>query len=170
MKRLLLIGVCLICWAITTSIKAAEPEGFSHRITGTAISVNDEVIDIDMLIGFHKSTQGWYFRIGPDYIFRDTPPSAYYLNLNLNREGSAYVTDFSEQPLKGFLIEIEDYEIELLPARSSDIEHSLRLRINDRQFLFDTSHPRLRFELTDTGLSTISAEGTLRDLSIQRAQ
>lgn len=177
MKRLLLISICLILWALSTSVKAVGSEvehgerGFSHRMQGTATLANGESIDINMLIGFQQSqTRGWYFRVGPEYVFRDNPPSSYYLNMIMDGNGQAYVLEFSQQPLKHFKVTFEGREIELMQASGSDIAFGMRLRIDDRQFLFDSSHPRLRIEFSEQGLSNIVAERTLRDLSIRRAQ
>lgn len=181
MKRLLLISACLILWALATSVNArlpataiaaedAEPTGFSHRVTGTATLADGETIDINMLIGFQQSSRGWYFRAGSDYVFRNSPPQAYYLNFNLDGKGYAYVLEFSDQPLKHFQVQLEDYEIELMQASGADIQYGMRLRINDRQFLFDRRHPRVRLDLNQQGLVGVVAEHTLRDLSIRRTQ
>lgn len=182
MKRLLLFSACIILWALSTSAQAlpwldttasgeaAEQRGFSHRVEGTATLADGEVLDINMLIGFQESSRGWYFRAGPDYVFRNTPPKAYYLNLNLDGNGYAYVLEFSQQPLKHFEVQLEGYEIELMQASGADIQYGMRLRINDRQFLFDSRHPRVRIDLSEAGLTAVVAEHTLRDLSIRRAQ
>lgn len=182
MKRLLLFSVCIILWALSTSVKAlpgasdtvtegaADERGFSHRVVGKATLADGETLDIDMLIGFQESSRGWYFRAGSDYVFRNTPPKAYYLNLNLDGKGYAYVIEFSQQPLKHFEVQLEGYEIELMQASGADIEYGMRLRINDRQFLFDSRHPRVRIDLSEAGLTGVFAEHTLRDLSIRRAQ
>lgn len=183
MKRLLLVGLCLILWALSTSAKAlplvadtlsedaVEERGFSHRISGTATLADGEIIDIDMLIGFEESSnRGWYFHAGSDYVFRDTPPKAYYLNLNLDGQGHAYVAEFSQQLIKHFKIQLEEHEIELIQTPTADLQYGMRLRINDNQFLFETRHPRVRIELTEAGLDHLIAEPTLRDLSTRRAQ
>lgn len=174
MKRLLLIGLCLIVWALSTSVKAGDDSterGFSHRITGSATLTDGDTIDINMLIGFQRSnTRGWYFRVGSDYVFRDTPPRAYYLNFILDGEGNAYVLDITDQPISHLALTVEGREIELSQDRGSEIKFGMRLRIDDRQFLFDNTHPRVRFDLTEQGLENIVAEHTLRDLSIRRAQ
>lgn len=183
MKRLLLIGVCLILWAVATSVSAQsstaedeqaseeEERGFSHRLEGHAVLASGEEVDVNMLIGFQRSqTHGWYFRAGPDYIFRQTPPSAYYLNIILDGNGLAYVLEFSDKPIKTFSVTIEGYELELMPTENPNLDYGMRLRLNERQLLFDTSHPRLRLVLNEDGLQNIVTEGTLRDLSTQRAE
>lgn len=183
MKRLLLIGVCLILWALSTSAKASSNEQdswstdavqqheFTHRMSGTATLADGETIDIDMIFGFQESSQrGWYFRAGPDYVYRDTPPKAYFLNINLDGEGHAYIAEFSEQLIKSFQVQLEGHEIELMQSTNTDIQYGMRLRIDGRQFLFDTRHPRVRIDFNQIGLTDVVAEPTLRDLSIRRAQ
>lgn len=174
MKRLLLISLCLILWALSASVKAtsdaAETRGFSHRITGTAELTDGNRIEIDMLLGFARSSRGWYFRAGPDYIFQSSPPPAYFLNLILDGQGAAYVLDFSDQPITRMQIEVEGQEIVLSQTRNPDIAYGMRLRIDEQQFLFESSHPRIRFELTERGIAEITAERTVRDLSTRRAQ
>ena len=170
------ITVFALSWLMVVTISFAQAatesdaRGFSHRVIGEATLANGEEKSIDYLFGFHESSRGWYFRIGRDHTFRDSPPSAYYLTMILDGEGHAYVLDFSEEPLKGFQVQIEDYEIELMQASGTDINYGMRLRINDRQFLFDSRHPRLRLELSEQGLEDLVAERTLRDLSIRRTQ
>ncbi|RUO26088.1 hypothetical protein CWE09_05015 [Aliidiomarina minuta] len=123
--------------------------------------------DINMLLGFQENSRGWYFRAGSEQLYMKKPPKAYNLIINLDGRGQAFVSDFSQKPVTHFQINIEDYEIELFQA--SDIAYGMRLRINDRQFLFDSAHPRIRFELSEEGLGHVIAESTLRDLSIRRA-
>lgn len=173
MKKLLLISMCLILWALSTSVKAddeAAERGFSHRMEGSATLASGEKVDVNMLIGFQQSSRGWYFRVGPDYVFRDTPPRAYYFNLILTGDGHAYVLEFGQELITHFQIEIAGREIELAQSTDKEIPYGMRLRVDDRQFLFDSSHPRIRLELTEQGLQHIVAEHTLRDLSIRRAQ
>lgn len=182
MKRLLLIGVCLILWALSTSAKAFTMEqdswaadaverlAFSHRVSGTATLADGETIEVDMLLGFQESShRGWYFRAGPDYVFRDTPPKAYYLNINLDGKGHAYIPEFSDQLIQSFQVQLEGYEIELMQSATADVQYGMRMRINGRQFLFDTLHPRVRINFNAMGLTEVVAEPTLRDLSIRRA-
>lgn len=174
MKRLLLVGLCLILWALSTSVKAtSEPptkRGFSHRITGTAQLIDGSQIEINRLLGFARSSQGWYFRAGPDFIFQESPPRAYFVNIILDGQGAAYLLDFSDQPITHLQFEVEGQSIELSQTKNANIAYGMRLRINEQQFLFDSSHPRLRFDLTEQGISDISAERTIRDLSTRRVQ
>lgn len=158
----------LLCGLSLTPVSAESPDpSFSYRMTGTVTTIDGEENEVDMLIGFQESSRGWYFRAGSDHVFMDKPPSAYNLIINLDGHGRAFVSDFSQKPVTHFLINIDDYEIELFQA--SGIAFGMRLRINDRQFLFDSAHPRIRFELSEDGLGHVIAESTLRDLSIRRA-
>lgn len=162
-----LLGVLLYGLSLTPVNAETSDPSFSYRMTGTVTTVGGEQHDIDMLIGFQESSRGWYFRAGSEHMFMDKPPEAYNLIINLDGHGQAFVSDFSQQLVTHFLINIEDYEIELFQA--SDIAYGMRLRINERQFLFDSRHPRIRFELSEEGLGHVIAERTLRDLSIRRA-
>lgn len=187
MKRLVLIGACLFLWAISSSLNAqgrGGPEaqifieqpseqggssGFSHRLTGSYILADGDEQPIDFVLSFNTSENGGYFRAGNSQVRRDSPPSAYLINIILDGEGHAYVREFTDQRIQGMTLHVEGHQIELFRSDSQS-QHIMRLRLNDRQFLFDSSHPRLRLDLNEHGLYNITAERTMRDLSIRRVQ
>lgn len=187
MKRLLLIGICLILWAFSTSLKAQirggseaqvhiqqfsenhQEPGFSHRLTGSLTLLDGTEQEIDMILSFQRGKQGWYFRAGDAQIQRDTPPSAYFINIILDSRGYAYIRDFTDQLVIRLTLNIEGHQIELFRTEGEGTR-ALRLRLNERQFLFEDRHPRLRLDLNENGVYNIVAERTLRDLSIRRVQ
>ena len=208
MKRLVLISLCVILWALATAVRAsavnanlaedaavaapatqahaAEPRpieanavsarqnidnpGFSYRVVGKAHLMDGTELPIDKAISFAKDARGWFFRLGDQRIYRNTPPRAYYLNIILDGQHNAYIPDISDTPLSYLHLTIEDWEIELVEAPGADTTYGMRLRINERQFLFESRHPRIRFAFTEQGLATVSTENTIRDLSIRRVQ
>ena len=193
MKRLVLFSLCVILWACSTTLKATGTEsnspqaaapvpgalatgaadaerGFSHRVVGVAHLLDGTELQIDKELSFAQDTRGWYFRVGDQRVYRNTPPRAYNLNLILNEQGELYVPDFSERPLKYLRLTIENHHIELTQAHNVDTTYGMRLRIDDRQFLFDSSHPRIRFGFNERGLESVSAVNTIRDLTIRRIQ
>lgn len=193
MKRLVLFSLCVILWACSTTLKATGTEtnappatmpvagalatgdnggerGFAHRVVGVAHLLDGTELQIDKELSFAQDARGWYFRVGEQRVYRATPPRAYNLNLILSGQGELYVPDFSERPLKYLRLTIENRHIELTRAHDLDTSYGMRLRIDDRQFLFASSHPRIRFGFNERGLASVSAENTIRDLTTRRIQ
>lgn len=153
-----------------TSVEDEEERGFSYQMTGTVTLLNGDTRQIDMPFEYTRSGRGWYFRAGGNYMYTDSIPSAYYLSINLDGRGHAHVSDFDNGLIHGFTIQLDDREIQLMQTREGSIQYGMRLRIDDRQFLFDSRHPRVRIELSEAGIENIVSEGTLRDLSTRRTQ
>jgi hypothetical protein len=167
-----LLAIATLSLPVTAQEELNEEErGFSYRLTGTVSLVGGETRDIDMSIEYTQSGRGWYFRAGENYIYTDKVPSAYYLSINLDGRGHAHVGDFANGLIHGFSVAVDDeYSIELVQSTEDDIEYGMRLRLDDRQFLFDSRHPRVRIDLSEAGIENIVSEGTLRDLSTRRTQ
>lgn len=174
MKRLVLFSLCVILWALSAAVKAddgtATERGFSHRVVGMAQLTDRTELQINRELSFAQDARGWHFRVGTERVYRDTPPRAYNLNIILSDQGEAYIPDISEKPLKYLRLTIEGWEIELAQARGTTTQYGMRLRVNERQFLFDSSHPRIRFAFSEQGLETVTAENAIRDLSIRRVK
>lgn len=179
MKRLVLFSLCVILWALATTANAATgiasdanavERGFSYPMVGVAQLTDGTELPIESELSFARDERGWYFRVGTERVYRDTPPRAYNLNIILDGHNAAYILDFSEKPLQYLRLTVEGREIELAQALGTATQYGMRLRIDDRQFLFDSSHPRIRFTFNEQGLQTVSAENAIRDLSIRRVE
>ncbi|MGX5913698.1 hypothetical protein ACR0ST_03085 [Aliidiomarina sp. Khilg15.8] len=156
--------------AAQETAEAEEERGFSYQMTGTVTLLNGDTREIDMPFEYTRSGRGWYFRAGGNYMYTDSVPSAYYLSINLDDRGHAHVGDFDNGLIRGFSITLNDRQIELMQASESSIQYGMRLRIDERQLLFENRHPRVRIELSEDGIENIVSEGTLRDLSTRRTQ
>lgn len=169
-QAILLLSLTLSVPVAAQEAAEADEPGFSYQLTGTVTLLSGDTRHIDMPVEYTRSGRGWYFRVGENMMYTDTVPSAYYLSINLDGRGHAHVGDFDNGLIHGFSISIDDYEIELMQDTEDKVEYGMRLRLNERQFLFESSHPRVRIDLTEEGIENIVTEGTLRDLSTRRTQ
>lgn len=165
-----ILGVALSAPVAAQEDADAEERGFSYQLTGTVTLLNGNTHQIDMPMEYTRSGRGWYFRVGENYMYTDTVPNAYYLSINLDGRGHAHVGDFDNGLIHSFNVTLDEHEIELMQDTENKVEYGMRLRLNERQFLFDSKHPRVRIELSEQGVENIVTEGTLRDLSTRRTQ
>lgn len=166
----LILGVALSTPLAAQEADETEERGFSYQLTGTVTLLNGDTHQIDMPVEYTRSGRGWYLRVGENYMYTDSVPSAYYLSINLDGRGHAHVGDFDNGLIRNFNVTLDEYEIELMQDAENKVEYGMRLRLNERQFLFDSKHPRVRIELSEEGIENIVTEGTLRDLSTRRTQ
>jgi len=98
----------------------------------------------------------------------EMPPN-YILNLFVNKQGEVYVAEFASGFFKGFELNIGDHTVSINHRKEFDEDEPLshlRVQIDDRSFLLETTHPTIRFEFDEEkGIADINGSGLLKDLS-----
>ncbi|MAO69271.1 MULTISPECIES: hypothetical protein [Idiomarina] len=109
------------------------------------------------------------FTAGKSQMRTSEMPPNYILNLFVNKQGQVYVAEFANGFFKGFELNIGEHKISVNHRQEFDEEEPLRhlrVQINDRSFLLDTTHPTIKFEFDEEkGIVDINGSGLLKDLS-----
>ncbi|HAS14309.1 MULTISPECIES: hypothetical protein [Idiomarina] len=109
------------------------------------------------------------FTAGKSQMRTSEMPPNYILNLFVNKQGQVYVAEFANGFFKGFELNIGEHKISVNHRQEFDEEEPLRhlrVQINDRSFLLDTTHPTIKFEFDEEkGIIDINGSGLLKDLS-----
>jgi hypothetical protein len=109
------------------------------------------------------------FTAGKSQMRTSEMPPNYILNLFVNKQGQVYVAEFANGFFKGFELNIGAHKISVNHRQEFDEEEPLRhlrVQINDRSFLLDTTHPTIKFEFDEEkGIIDINGSGLLKDLS-----
>lgn len=109
------------------------------------------------------------FTAGQSQMRTSEMPPNYILNIFVNDKGQVYVAEFAEGFFKGFELAIGEHNLLIEHRRDFDEEEPLshlRVRINDKSYLLDSTHPTIKFEFDEEkGITNISGSGLLKDLS-----
>lgn len=109
------------------------------------------------------------FTAGKSQMRTSEMPPNYILNLFVNKQGQVYVAEFANGFFKGFELNIGGHKVSINHRQEFDEDEPLkhlRVQIDDRSFLLETTHPTIRFEFDEEkGIADINGSGLLKDLS-----
>ncbi|MCA1767147.1 MAG: hypothetical protein LC639_02805 [Idiomarina sp.] len=152
---LLFSGQALADWKAEGSGKVIYPSGRTEPL--------------DFGFQYKKVYDTIIFTAGKSQMRTSEMPPNYILNVFVNEQGQVYVAEFASGFFKGFELTIGDHEISINHRREFDEEEPLkhlRVQINDRSYLLDTTHPTIKFEFDEEqGIVNINGSGLLKDLS-----
>ncbi|MDV6317114.1 hypothetical protein [Idiomarina sp. HP20-50] len=110
------------------------------------------------------------FRAGKSQMRTSEMPPNYILNVFVNDKGQIYVAEFAEGFFKGFELNIGGHHVSITHRDEFDEDEPLkhlRVQLDDRSFLLDTTHPTIKFEFDEEkGIANITGSGLLKDLSL----
>ncbi|MCC5450939.1 hypothetical protein LMJ53_04200 [Rheinheimera sp. UJ51] len=111
-----------------------------------------------------KREAGAYeFTVGQQQSRFAMPPQSYSLALILQDDSEVWVTDFINQPLHGFTLQLGQYLIKL---SKDDNARSARgrfvLEINDESYYFSKGPAQINFNLSDNGINELQVRGMFK--------
>ncbi|MBP59843.1 MULTISPECIES: hypothetical protein [Idiomarina] len=137
--------------------------------SGKVIYPSGRTEPLDFGFEYKKVYDTIIFTAGKSQMRTSEMPPNYILNLFVNKQGQVYVAEFANGFFKGFELNIGEHKISVNHRREFDEEEPLRhlrVQINDRSFLLDTTHPTIKFEFDEEkGIVDINGSGLLKDLS-----
>ncbi|KPD22938.1 hypothetical protein [Idiomarina abyssalis] len=137
--------------------------------SGKVIYPSGRTEPLDFGFEYKKVYDTIIFTAGKSQMRTSEMPPNYILNLFVNKQGQVYVAEFANGFFKGFELNIGEHKISVNRRREFDEEEPLRhlrVQINDRSFLLDTTHPTIKFEFDEEkGIVDINGSGLLKDLS-----
>lgn len=152
---LLFSGQTLADWKAEGSGKVIYPSGRTEPL--------------DFGFEYKKVYDTIIFTAGKSQMRTSEMPPNYILNIFVNKEGQVYVAEFASGFFKGFELNIGEHKVSVSHRREFDEEEPLkhlRVQINDRSFLLDSTHPTIKFEFDEEkGIVDINGSGLLKDLS-----
>ncbi|MGM0430730.1 MAG: hypothetical protein ACQEQ2_10595 [Pseudomonadota bacterium] len=137
--------------------------------SGKVIYPSGRTEPLDFGFEYKKVYDTVIFTAGESQMRSSEMPPNYILNLFVNKQGQIYVAEFASGFFKGFELTIGEHKISVNHRREFDEEEPLRhlrVQINDRSYLLDTTHPTIKFEFDEEkGIADINGSGLLKDLS-----
>jgi hypothetical protein len=137
--------------------------------SGKVIYPSGRTEPLDFGFEYKKVYDTIIFTAGKSQMRTSEMPPNYILNLFVNKQGQVYVAEFANGFFKGFELNIGEHKISVNHRREFDEEEPLkhlRVQINDRSYLLDTTHPTIKFEFDEEkGIVDINGSGLLKDLS-----
>jgi hypothetical protein len=108
--------------------------------------------------------QGNYlFSAGSQQTRLNAPLQKYSLALILQNDQNVWVTDFANQPLTGFLLEIAGYEIALRrDPQARTARGNYQVQFNDEIFYFSSSPGQINFLFNEQGIAEIQVKGMFK--------
>lgn len=108
--------------------------------------------------------QGSYiFSVGSQQTRLNAPLQKYSLALILQNDQDVWVTDFANQPLNGFTLQIAEYEITLRrdpQARAARGRYVVQL--NDEIFYFSRGPGQINFVFNQQGIAEVQVKGMFK--------
>ena len=108
--------------------------------------------------------QGSYiFSVGSQQTRLNAPLQKYSLALILQNDQDVWVTDFANQPLNGFTLQIAEYEITLRrdpQARAARGRYVVQL--NDEIFYFSRGPGQINFVFNEQGIAEVQVKGMFK--------
>ena len=164
MKILKYAITCIALLFSTQSLADWEAKG-----EGKVIYPSGRTEPINFGFEYKKVYDTVIFTAGKSQMRTSEMPPNYILNMFVNDKGQVYVAEFAEGFFKGVELAIGEHNIVVEHRREFDDEEPLkhlRVRINDRSYLLDSTHPTIKFEFDEEkGIADISGSGLLKDLS-----
>ncbi|WP_241968771.1 hypothetical protein [Idiomarina tyrosinivorans] len=166
MKALLQWGFALILMTLTFTAHADWLEKGKGTVTYPSGRVDNINFDFEYKTVFDEH----YFRAGQSQIHVDEVPPNYILNMIINDAGNIYVAEFSNGFLHGFDFHLGKHRVWVrkLPEdeRDGEIMGDFLVKIDDKDYLFNTTHPTVIFEFDENGVADISGSGYIKDLDL----
>lgn len=128
---------------------------------------------INFGFAYVKHFDTYIFKAGDAQLRTSEIPPNYILNVIVNDEGLIYVAEFANGFFKSFNLDIGSHTVRVYPRGDFDEEQPFKhlvFELDDRTYLVDTTHPTLKFEFDENGISEINGSGLIKDLSMRRSK
>lgn len=90
-------------------------------------------------------------------------PQKYSLSLILQDDKYVWVSDFINEPLLGFELQIEQYHLRLFQDPEADkAKGNFVLQLNDERFMFSRGPGQVNFMFTEEGIKDVRVEGMFK--------
>lgn len=165
----LFIYPLLLLTVLFSNVGAAQEWDASGSGTVTYPSGRTEPLNFGF--AYKKAFNTYVFSAGQAKMRTNEAPPNYILNAIVNDEGHIYIAEFADGFFKSFELTLGHHQIAIKPRRDFDADEPIKhlvVYIDDMSYLLDTTHPALKFSFDENGISQISGNGLIRDLSSRR--
>ncbi|QBL08954.1 hypothetical protein E0Z06_05220 [Rheinheimera sp. D18] len=130
---------------------------------GKVYLTNGSTQEFDFGFSYFRQEGRYRFIVGRHNLAVHKVPKKYSLALVLQDEKQIWVTDFINEPLNGFELQLDDYRIKLFKdAKAKDASGNFVLQINDEQFYFSRGPGQINFYFTEDGIKNVRVEGMFK--------
>ena len=151
-------------WLLFSAFLLALPAQAQFDITGegNVFLVNGTTQQFDFGFSLFRQDGSYRFIVGRYNLNVPTAPKKYSLALILQDDKHVWVTDFINEPLLGFELQIEQYRIKLFRDPDSDAKGHFILQINDERFQFRRGPGQISFLFNDRGIKDVRVDGMFK--------
>lgn len=130
---------------------------------GTVQLANGQKQPFDFGFSYFRQDGQYRFIVGRHSLFVPSVPQKYSLALVLQDDKHVWVTDFINEPLTGFDLALEQYQIKLYQDNSlTNVRGGFVLQLNDERYHFNRGPGQVNFLFTEQGIKEVRVEGMLK--------
>ena len=151
--------VISLCILLLFSTKAFAQ--FDINGEGTVYLVNGRSQQFDFGFSYFRQEGSYRFVVGRYNLIVQSVPKKFSLSLVLQDNTHVWVTDFVNEPLVGFELEIDEYNLKLF-RETNDKDTVFVLQLNNEKFYFDKGPGQVNFLFNDDGIKDVRVEGMFK--------
>lgn len=113
--------------------------------------------------GLTREAGNYIFQVGSQSAKVAMPPQKYALSLILQQDREVWVTDFIDQPLQAFTLQIADYKIVLKQdPQATAARGRFILEFDGETFFFSRGPAHINFKLEPAGITEVEIRGMFK--------
>ncbi len=130
---------------------------------GTVQLANGKTQPFDFGFSYFRQDGQYRFIVGRYSLTVPSVPQKYSLALVLQDDKQVWVSDFINEPLIGFDLELEQYQIKLYQDNSRvNARGGFVLQLNDERYYFNRGPGQINFLFTEQGIKEVRVEGMFK--------
>lgn len=151
------IVLCILLLFSTNSLAQFDING-----EGTVYLANGRSQQFDFGFSYFRQEGSYRFIVGRYNLVVQSVPKKFSLSLVLQEDSHVWVTDFINEPLLGFVLEIDEYRLKLFQEKADDDTSVFVFQLNDEKFYFDKAPGQVNFLFNDDGIKDVRVEGMFK--------
>ena len=151
-------------WLLFSALLFALPTQAQFDISGEGhvFMANGTTQTFDFGFSLFRQDGRYRFIVGRYSLDVPAVPQKYSLALILQDDKHVWVSDFINEPLLGFELQIEQYQIKLFQDPDSDAKGQFILQVNDERFQFSRGPGQVSFLFNDSGIKDVRVDGMFK--------
>ena len=130
---------------------------------GTVQLVNGNTQPFDFGFSYFRQDGQYRFIVGRYSLTVPSVPQKYSLALVLQDDKQVWVADFINEPLTGFDLELEQYQIKLYQDNSREnARGGFVLQLNNERYYFNRGPGQVNFLFNEQGIKDVRVEGMFK--------
>jgi hypothetical protein len=116
----------------------------------------------DFGFSYFRQEGSYRFIVGRHSLTVSSVPKKYSLSMILQNDNQVWVPDFINEPLNGFELELDGYQLKLFRDPDSDAKGQFVFKLNSETFYFERGPGQVNFLFTEDGIKDVRVEGMFK--------